>query len=300
MLVELSVSFFVESRWLEKVIQVFNNHNIYVQIPEHNLDEEVLLDISLNLDEKVNYDSITDIYKYLQDKLKINDIGERFLFKYSNTEYEIAPFFVLESTGNSGGAVLDDKGTKFNDEIFCASCGLVIQHQLSPLVIDTSKIKNRYMVNVGPHWVISEKMANLKESWGLKGVELQEVIHKGSEKGKQPAYQIVPSYTLPNWSSSMKHYYFATEKRERCYDCGIKGRIDGPYYYNKKDLTEMNMDVYLASEFTHDGKYVYRRTIFSKKFRDLIIENKISLDIQGMVDKNFGPKDWVFNPIIII
>lgn len=82
------------------------------------------------------------------------------------------------------------------------------------------------MVNVGAYWVVSEKMARLMEDWKLSGLELKPVIHKGPEKGKQPAYQIVPSSTMPNWSKEMKHYYFANEHR-RCKTCGIRGRIDG-------------------------------------------------------------------------
>lgn len=190
---------------------------------------------------------------------------------------------------------MDDKGTVFHEEIFCNACGIIQRHQKSPLVIDTSKIKDHFLVNVGAYWVVSEKMARLMEDWKLSGLELKPVIHKGPEKGKQPAYQIVPSSTMPNWSKEMKHYYFTNEHR-RCKTCGIRGRIDGPYHYDKKDLINMNKDVYLAAELTSDVRYVARRTLFSKKFRDLVIEHKISKDVRNL--ERFGPRDWAFEPII--
>ncbi|WP_093268288.1 hypothetical protein [Psychrobacillus sp. OK032] len=48
------------------------------------------------------------------------------------------------------------------------------------------------------------------------------------------------------------------------------------------------------------GFFSERRTLFSKKFRDLIIENKISKDIRGSDDENYGSKDWLFEPVILV
>ena len=98
----------------------------------------------------------------------------------------------------------------------------------------------------------------------------------------------------------MKQYYFYTEKDRICKSCGIKGLIDGPYIYNREDLLDLKNDIYIVPEFTHDWKYVYHRTILSKKFRNLIIEHKISKDIRGIDDSRYGSKDWVFDPVIVI
>lgn len=299
MKVELGICFFAKTEVVSKVIDVLNSKNIATSIPEFtDCDTEVLLNVDIELNGKINYECMKDLYMYLENNLQVHDIGEMFSFKYTDEEYELSPFFVLQSTGNSSRAFLDDKGTAFKEEIFCNSCGLIQQNQNSPLVIDTSKIKGRYMVNVGAYWVVSETMAELMEDWMISGYELKQVIHKGPEKGKQPAYQIVPSFTLPNWSKEMEHYYFATEEDGICSICGVKGRIDGPYYYNKKDLINMNMDVYLAAEWTHNGNYVYRKTLFSKKFRDMIIKHKISKDVRDM--KKYGSKDWLFEPVILV
>ncbi|MFJ8063679.1 hypothetical protein ACIQYS_03520 [Psychrobacillus sp. NPDC096426] len=173
-----------------------------------------------------------------------------------------------------------------------------MREQLSSLVIDTSKIKDRYMVNVGPFWVVSKKMVDLMNKWNLKGYDLNPVVHKGPEAGRQQAYQIIPKHTLPNWSSQMVHFYFATEP-EPCI-CGIKRTINGPFHYDKEDLKDLESDIYLSAEWSHDGKYVYKKTLFSKKFRDLIIENKITKDIRGSDDENYGSKDWLFEPGILV
>ena len=58
--------------------------------------------------------------------------------------------------------------------------------------------------------------------------------------------------------------------------------------YNREDLLALNNDIYVVHEFSHDWKYVYHRTILSKKFRDLIIEHKISKDIRGIDDSRYG------------
>lgn len=60
----------------------------------------------------------------------------------------------------------------------------------------------------------------------------------------------------------------------------------------------MNKDVYLAAELRTNGRYVARRTLFSKKFRDLVIEHKISKDVRNL--ERFGPRDWAFEPIILV
>ncbi|MEH7388805.1 hypothetical protein, partial [Bacillus sp. JJ1474] len=273
---------------------------IMLQTPDYGELSDVSFEVKVILNDKMNYENVKGIYRYLENELRIKHIGERFSFLYSDEEYDKASHFVLYSTGNSGGAFLKDKGTQFKNNIFCDACGLILQNQVSPLTIDTSKIKDRYMVNVGAFWVVSEKMAELMNNWGITGYELKPVIHKGTVKGKQPAYQIIPTNTLPSWSNEMKHYYFATEEQEQCKDCGIRGRIDGPYIYIQKDLIDAAKDIYLPQEWTHNGKYVYRKTLFSKKFRDLIIENKISRDIRKMSDFKYGSQDWVFKPILLI
>lgn len=173
--------------------------------------------------------------------------------------------------------------------------GLIHREQISPLTIDTSKIKDRYMVNVGTvFWVVSEKMAELMDNWRLTGYDLRPVIHKGADKGKQPAH------SFPPWSKAMTHYYFATEEQNKCKNCRVKGRVAGFYTYNKEDIKSVKLDVFHTAEWSHKGKYVYRKTLFSKAFRNLILEHKISKDVRGVYNKKYGSKDWVFEPTIIV
>ena len=301
MIVKVGIIFDVKLEFLQDVINIFKDKNVSLPTPDTSLsDREVTIRVIVPFDEKVNYYTIIEIYQYLETHLQVKDIAERYYFEFSNEEYAKAPFFILQSPGNSQSAFLKDKGTDYKNEIYCENCGLIIQHQQSPLVIDTSIIKSRYLVNVGAHWVVSEKMAALMYNWGLSGYELKEVLHKGPEKGKQPAYQIVPTATFPKWSQEMKPYYFYTEKDRICKSCGIKGLINGAYLYNREDLLDLNNDIYVTHEFSHDWKYVYSPTILSKKFRDLIIEHKITKDIRGIDDPRYGSKDWLLDPIIVL
>lgn len=299
MIVKVEIIFDVKVELLQDVMNIFKSKNITLPPPEPSIPGEVSLNVITPFNETLNYDTIVEIYKYLETQLHINFIAERFHYEFSNEDYTNAPFFIIRSTGNSQAMILSDKGTEYKNELYCENCKLILQHQLSPLVIDTSKIRKRDMVYVNGYWVVSKKMAELMESWGLKGYELREVIHKGPEKGKQQAFQIVAK-TFPKWSQEMKTSYYYTNRHKFCTSCGIKGRVVGAYIYNKEDLLDLNNDIYVTAELAHDWKYVFNRTLISKKFRNLLIEHKISKDIRGMYDSQYGPYDWVLDPILEI
>ncbi|KAB2328688.1 hypothetical protein F7731_24530 [Cytobacillus depressus] len=161
MVTELSISLFIRTDLVDKVINVFKNHNIMFKVPDYGEQSDVSIEVKVILNDKINYETVKGIYSYLENELHIKHIGERFSFLCSDDEYDKAPLFVLDSTGNSNKAFLKDKGTQFKNEIFCDTCGLILQNQVTPLTIDTSTIKDRYMVNVGAYWVVSEKMAEL-------------------------------------------------------------------------------------------------------------------------------------------
>ncbi|WP_145977188.1 hypothetical protein [Paenibacillus sp. 32O-W] len=136
------------------------------------------------------------------------------------------------------------------------------------------------------------------EDWGITGYELQEVAHKGPSSGKVPCYLLVPIETLPAWSSKMPRIYFVTE--EHCHDCGIQGRITGPFHYDKTDLNNHANDVYFSNEYISNRRWAYRATVISKRFRDLLIENKITRDVRDMHSTKYGSRDWLFDPVIIV
>lgn len=299
MIVKVEIILYLKVEILQDVINIFKSKNITLPTPEPSIPGEVTINVITPFNETFNYDTVLEIYQYLENELHINFIAERLHFEFSNEDYTNAPFFIVRSTGNSQAMILSDKGTQFKNELFCENCKLIIQHQLSPLVIDTSKIRKRYMVYVKGHWVVSKKMAELMESWGLKGYELREVIHKGPEKGKQQAFQIIAK-TFPKWSQEMKIYNYYTDRHKLCTSCGIKGSVIGAYLYNKKDIIDLNNDIYVTAELSHDWKYGFYRTLISKKFRNLLIEHKITKDVRGMYDSGYGPYDWLLDPILEI
>lgn len=60
----------------------------------------------------------------------------------------------------------------------------------------------------GSSYVMSEKLANLLPREGFTGYRLEPVVHRGPEKGWRPAYQLLPTSTLPPRSSVWAGGYF--------------------------------------------------------------------------------------------
>lgn len=298
MKVELENLISIDESNQDQVIKVYNRYGIYVGAPEiRKRNLKASFNPIFTLNEDVTYEQVAALYKSLEHELGIVSIGERFYFDFSDSEYEQTPLFTLNSTGNSPEMFLDDRGTLFSISTYCKHCGLMEKEQLSPLVIDTSQMKDRHLVHVSGYWVASEELAALMKQANIEGFELLEVIHSGSEVGKQLAYQIIPTQMLPVSNAERIKLYFATEQPP-C-KCGLSGVILGPDIYNANDIMNVNGDVFYSAEWSHDGSYLYRKTIFSRKFRDLIINNHISREVRGEKDRNFGPKDWLFDPVLL-
>ncbi|POZ54859.1 hypothetical protein LYSIN_03719 [Lysinibacillus sphaericus] len=298
MKVELENLISIDESNKDQVIKVYNRYGIVVGAPEiRKRNLKASFNPIFTLNEDVTYEQVAALYKSLEHELGIVSIGERFYFDFSDSEYQQAPLFTLNSTGNSPEMFVDDKGTLFSISTYCKQCGLMEKEQLSPLVIDTSQMKDRHLVHVSGYWVASEELVALMEQAKIEGYELLEVIHSGSEVGKQPAYQIIPTQIMPVCSAERIKLYFATEQPP-C-KCGLSGVINGPDIYDRNDILKLNGDVFYSSEWSHDGRYLYRKTLFSRKFRELIINNRISREVRGEKDQNFGPKDWLFDPVLL-
>ncbi len=298
MKVELENLFSIDESSKDQVIKVYNRYGIFIDAPEiRKRNLKASFNPIFTLNEDVTYEHVADLYKSLEHELGIVSIGERFYFDFSDSEYEQASLFTLNSTGNSPEMFLDDRGTLFSISTYCHHCGLMEKEQLSPLVIDTSKIEDRHLVHVSGFWVASERLVTLMKQESIEGYDLLEVIHQGPERGKQPAYQIIPRQILPTCSSERVKLYFATEQPP-C-RCGLSGVINGPDIYDRKAITDLKGDIFFSAEWSHDGRYLYRKTLFSRKFRELIIKNNISREVKGEKDRNFGPKDWLFDPVLL-
>lgn len=298
MKVELENLFSIDESSQDQVINVYNRHGIAIGAPEirkRNLKTKFNPIFTLN--EDVTYEKVAAVYESLEREFGIVSIGERFYFEFSDLEYERAPLFTLNSTGNSPEMFLEDKGTLFSLSTHCKHCGLMDKEQLSPIVIDTSHMKGRHLVHVSGYWVASEELVALLKNEKLEGFEFLEVIHQGPEQGKQPAYQIIPTQMLPSCSQDRVKLYFATEQPP-C-SCGLNGVIKGPDIYHQEDLAALKGDVFYSTEWSHDGRYLYKKTLFSKRFREVIIKHGISREVRGEKDRNFGPKDWLFDPVLI-
>ncbi|WP_427108892.1 hypothetical protein [Lysinibacillus xylanilyticus] len=298
MKVELENLFSIDQSSQDQVIKVYNRFGIFIGAPKiRKRNLKASFNPIFTLNEDVTYEHVAALYKSLEHELGIVSIGERFYFDFSDCEYEQAPLFTLNSTGNSPDMFIEDRGTLFSISTYCQHCGLKEKEQLSPLVIDTTEMEDRHLVHVNGYWVASHELVTLMKQEDIKGYELLEVIHRGPEEGKQKAFQIFPTQVLPECSTERVKLYFATEQPP-C-RCGLSGVINGPDTYKLKDLTNIKDDVFFSAEWSHDGRYLYRKTLFSRKFRELIIKNNISREVRGEKDKNFGPKDWLFDPVLL-
>lgn len=306
----VKTSFIAEYRLHKKLKNFFNSYGIQFGLSEelemyaheYSPTEENPYFVQISIKDRITMDTVSEIFSILQRDFQL-DCSESVDFIFDQEDFNKSPFFMLVSTGNSSRAFLEHRRNCVEWKVLCEACGHKVKLQTSPLVMDTSRIGNRYMVNVGTdYWVISEKMAQLMEEWKITGYKLQEVIHVG-KKNSQPAYQVIPTNTLPAWSTEMKHYEFITGNEDWCQKCNINGRVDYPYHYDKSDLEKYPIqDINIMKEWTSSGVngWAYRPLFVSKRFRDLLIQNKITREVLNMSDNNYQSKDWFFEPVIVV
>lgn len=300
--VTVRISFFIDYNLRNDVENFFSTYGIKVISPEKGRGPDIryLIHITRNNGDGLQQ-LLAEIITNLKAKFNLTRIGEHFYYECSDLEYNQSPFFQVLSTGNSAKSHLDDNGNRFEITTFCPKCNLQIKNQTNNLTIDTSIMRKKYMVNVGSQfWVISEQMANLMEQHNLKGYSLKEVKHKGNENNAVPAYQLIPTTEMPRWSEKMKHYYFIDEKEEKCFNCGVQGRVDYPYSYNLNDLSQIDVDVIKSKEYTNNGLYAYQTLLISKKFRNLLLDHKITRDVRSHFSENYGRNDWLLVPVIVV
>lgn len=298
------LSFFIDYSYSKQIEIFFEDYDIHIVSPEKGArTSEIRYQIPISFDPRENMkDKIEEIINRLLSSFPIDRIGEAVSFEYSNEDYDKAPFFTLNSTGNSASANIVNTGRRsgISTGIFCESCNLKLEVATSALQMDTSKLKDRYMVNIdGMFWVVSEKMADLMSEWKLTGFDLKEVSHRGKPENKLPAYRLIINNSLPPLSSNAGFYYFVSEPEERCATCSVKGRINYPFLYNKSDIENYTDDLYLLNEWESNGSNVYHPLFLSQRFRKLLLEHRITKDIRSLYDSDYGPKDWFMTPVFI-
>ena len=296
------ISFFIDHSYSSKIEEFFNEFGIPVISPaKGNRTTEVRYSIPIIFNPAENMaDKMRMIYNKLLNSFPMDGIGEAIFFNFYNNDYNRAPFFTVNSTGNSASANLIDTKTPVNTEIFCEACGLKLKSIASKLLFDTSKLRNRYMINVdGMFWVISEEMAGLMSKWNITGYQLKEVTHQGKEDKQIPAYQLMINHSMPPLSQKSKGYQFVSEPEAACDVCGIKGKVNYPYLYDASATRTCAHDLYLLDEWVSDGSFVYHPLLISQRFRHLLLENHITRDVRDLFTPNYGSKDWFMTPVFI-
>lgn len=298
-----TIGFFIDYSYAKQIESFFREYDIKVISPDKGArSSEIRYQIPITFSPEENMiEKMEEIRLRLLHQFPIIDeIGEKILFSYNDAEYEKAPFFNLYSSGNSAQANLANKYSVVKSHIFCEACGLKTKSLESNLVLDTSKLKNRYMINLdGMFWVVSEKMADLMARWNITGYHFKEVIHRGKPENSLPAYQLVVETSLPPLSSKKNYYYFVSEPTERCYVCDVKGKINYPDLYDKTVIETHTDDLYLLNEWVSNGSFVYHPLFISQRFRKLLIEQGVTRDVRSIYDNNYGSKDWYMTPVFL-
>lgn len=296
------ISFFIDYSYSKQIESFFNEFGITVISPEkgsRTTEIRYLVPITFKPTEDMT-DKIRIIYNKLLNFFPIGGIGEAIFFNYNNDDYDKAPLFTVNSTGNSASANLLDTKTPMKKETFCNACGLKLKSLESNLVIDTSKLRKKYMINVDSmFWVISEEMARLMSEWNITGYQLKEVIHHGKAENHVPAYQLIINNSMPPLSQKSKSYHFVSEPEGKCDVCGIKGKVNYPYLYETSDIKTCTNDLYLLDEWVSNGSFVYRPLLISQRFRQLLLKKHITRDVRDLFDPNYGSKDWLMTPVFV-
>lgn len=112
---------------------------------------------------------------------------------------------------------------------------------------------------------------------------------------QQAVYQIVPHHTMPKLSENAR--YFQIE--DPCEVCEKRGKHD-ILTYHASDLASIEGDIVQTYEYMGSAlEYINRITLFSKKFRDLIYQNKLAPKmVFNISDDSYGRNDWVFSPVL--
>lgn len=292
MRIQAVVSFLVHSRKLKKevdlVLQRYGINDIPSDPPTHEAEEDVMVKYSFSVD------YVPDFIEQLLSSLEIISVPPRnrkptfrFHFVFSDEEYRSSPLFEVHSFGNDPKRYLENS-ERYEEKLFCTTCNRKIDEQVAPLVIDTAVVNKYDLVYVDKKLVVSEKIASLFEDWKLTGYRLEQVEHKGSEKNKYNAYQIIPTNILPPQEIPEVLKNDPHVLKLKCPACGTGGHLIFPYHYHESVIKQMK-DFNLPHEYIAlNSKKVSRTILFSANLKKLLIESKIA-------DKN-----WDFIPTIVM
>jgi len=300
MKVTVRINFIVNSDRSREIEDLFVSYGIQIVTPKKGKSSELSYNVPITGEDGLDlYSLVSTIINSLKNKFNVSHVGEFFFYECNDIEYEEAPYFLIKSTGNSNKSNIDDTGNALEYTTYCPECRLQKKTLTQNLIIDTSVLQKKHMINVGSQfWVVSERMAELMHQWNLKGYSLKEVSHKSKKNEAVPAYQLIPTNVMPPWSKKMIHYYFTSEEEESCSYCGVRGRIDYPYHYDLNQLSQIDVDIVKSKEFTSNGSYAYQTLLISKRFRNLLLEHKITRDVRSSFSENYGPNDWLLFPVI--
>lgn len=300
MKVIIKVVFFADYNLEPYVKDLFKRYGIEMHFPQRLSrigDNQASVEVPIQLNVDCTSDEIKDICQQLMKEYQLF-VGEALFFEFDDDDFKAASFFKVHSTGNSSKAFLEHKKDHIQWETICDTCGIKKKVQTGPIVMDTSKIGARFMVNVGiDYWVISEKLAHLLEQWNMTGYELKEVIHCGKKEAIK-CYQLIVRVSLPDWSHAMQHYSFATEPNKYCHTCKIRGRIDFPAVYDE-GINRLANDFYTYNEYYSNGTWAYKPIFISKRLRRLLIDHKITRDVRNEFSSIYRSSDWLLKPIFI-
>ncbi len=191
---------------------------------------------------------------------------------FSPEELENSPlfWFGMNFTLNSKRHPIN-YGTKYELKTICSACGLRQWIQLNDLRLDTSIIKNEYIIQQhgshigGGFIIVSKKMVDIMESYDITGYRLQPVVHVGPERRRREVYQLIITNILPPYHSM----HVEPMPGEHCTVCGLSGYFPFPQEYLASSLTKFK-DFNLAAEYLDYYKVLQQPIMVSRNVRNLL------------------------------
>lgn len=225
-------------------------------------------------------------------------------FTYTSDEINDSPLFRILGVGNVSSRYPTNKG-KHQRIPFCSTCQRYILERTTPITINTSILRRYEVVFSDGAMVISERVADLLETWKATGYRLDSVLHKGPEEKRVPAYEVIATNVLP--PQSIPDYVQADPNYQstKCPDCGLGSRPKYPIHYHasvRNHIQDFNQ-MHEWSYHFEIGTPVSKKILISDRLKNLFKEHgfykkEFFEPMYGKGDQVCA-QDWTFEPVIL-
>lgn len=217
----------------------------------------------------------TELFQYLDNE----DILSEIELIFSKQEMEEAEWFTIRSIFRWEYPQPDESYMELTYDLkqYCSNCGSGSKQNDSFRVKKEPKWgqRNFLMLNwVEDELFISDKMSRILKEKDLQGYKILNVSHSKKEIPLEHMYQLcvetIMQPALINLDESIRMIL-------RCKECGSVKYIGNGRQrtFKKEAFQEVNVDILKTSEVFGDGRICAREILISKKFYEMLRDNKL-------------------------